>query len=162
MFSLIGTWTNSCANSRDSGDLRRLSVHCDVTVMLSALDRLCCYSTIFYGLHRRWKNQKIELVGDHVSDRIVPFIWMPYGFVRSRRHFYDSVLSNNCTPHVLTHWCYHTACSETVDWCLKPRRNPFVYATIGSDNKYAPFVSQNNIDTNIVCISLYLLWFYQP
>ena len=35
MFSLIYAWTNSWANNRDAGDLRRHRAHYDVTVMTS-------------------------------------------------------------------------------------------------------------------------------
>ena len=35
IFSLICAWTNSCANNRDAGDLRRHRAHYDVTVMVN-------------------------------------------------------------------------------------------------------------------------------
>ena len=43
IFSLMYAWTNGWANSPDAGDLRRLSTHCDFTVMKHTDRALLCF-----------------------------------------------------------------------------------------------------------------------
>ena len=47
MYSLVCTWTNGWANSRDAGELRRLSAHYDVTVMGWLTASFICYDAKF-------------------------------------------------------------------------------------------------------------------
>ena len=48
MFSLIGTWTNSWANNRDAGDLRRHRAHYDLILMSHRILVVCIIKVVNY------------------------------------------------------------------------------------------------------------------
>ena len=88
MFSLISAWTNSWANHRDAGDLRRHCPHYDVTVMVNIKGLAKDYSSpIANALEKPHRCPKLSIV---------------YTLLRHRRRFISPGFNLQLSGYALT------------------------------------------------------------
>ena len=94
IFSLICTWTNSWANNRDAGDLRRHRAHYDVIVMQWAGE---CrnFKLLYFKLFKNWKWTILSV--------LVTFMWFidPYSSIFHHWHVGNHMLVSMCCDDVI-------------------------------------------------------------